>query len=170
MKIIKHLDEYIEVYLASFFLLVFSTLTFVQVIMRRVFENSLIWSEEMSRYAFIWFVYMAASYAVKYQRHVKFTFFVNLMPEKLSSLVKFFAYLLWLAFLLFLNVYAVNQIFSLHASMQLSPTNQWPIYLVYLALPLGLTLMTIRVVQHTLLAIKDLKIKFNNNNSTEQPE
>ena len=148
----------------------FSTLTFAQVIMRRVFENSLIWSEEMSRYAFIWFVYMAASYAVKYQRHVKFSFFVNLMPKKLSALVKFLALLLWLAFLIVLNIYAIKQIGSLYSSMQLSPTNRWPVYLVYLALPLGLTLMTVRVIQHIIHAIKDLKKKLIHNDFSEEPE
>src|SRR5699024_12344791 len=72
-------------------LLIFSVLCIVQVVMRYIFNESLTWSEELSRYAFVWFVYTSAAYAVRYQRHVKFSFLIhfseNITPI-LSGLLK----------------------------------------------------------------------------------
>ncbi len=145
---LKKLDEQIEPYLASIFLIIFSLLTFVQVVMRYVLQNPLTWTEELCRFAFIWFVYMSASYAVKYQRHVKFSFFVDLLPKRLKWLFKLLALLLWLGFLLFLDFYSFKVVGHLFTSMQTSPALQLPMYVIYLAVPIGSIMMTIRVLQH----------------------
>lgn len=163
MKIYKHLDEHIETYLSSILLVFFSILCIVQVVMRYIFNESLTWSEELSRYAFVWFVYTSASYAVKYQRHVKFNFLVNLL-KKLSPIysqfLKIIALLLWIGFLIFLDVYSINLVIDQYHTKQVSPANQIPMFIVYLGVPLGAFLMTFRVVQHIVNEVKELKAHF----------
>ncbi|MBD8007536.1 TRAP transporter small permease [Bacillus sp. Sa1BUA2] len=128
--------------------------------MRYIFNESLTWSEELARYAFVWFVYTSAAYAVRYQRHVKFSFLVNIL-NRLSSvygqLLKILALLLWISFLIFLDYYSVNLVISQFHTQQLSPANQIPMYLIYIGLPLGALLMTFRVVQHIISEMKELK-------------
>ncbi|WP_225221191.1 TRAP transporter small permease [Bacillus norwichensis] len=132
----------------------------MQVVMRYIFNESLTWSEELARYAFVWFVYTSAAYAVRYQRHVKFSFLVNIL-NRLSSvygqLLKILALLLWISFLIFLDYYSVNLVISQFHTQQLSPANQIPMYLIYIGLPLGALLMTFRVVQHIISEMKELK-------------
>lgn len=160
MKIYKHFDEHIETYLSSFLLLTFTILCIIQVVMRYIFNESLTWSEELSRYAFVWFVYTSAAYAVKYQRHVKFSFLVDILKKIspiYSQILKIIALLLWISFLIFLAYFSVILVINQFNSGQLSPANQIPMYLVYIGLPLGSFLMTFRVVQHIVTEVLELK-------------
>src|SRR5699024_12319135 len=102
---------HIETYLSTILLLIFSVLCIVQVVMRYIFNESLTWSEELSRYAFVWFVYTSAAYAVRYKRHVKFSFLIH-FSEKitpiLSGLLIITALLFWLSFLVCRDIYSIR--------------------------------------------------------------
>lgn len=159
MKVYRHLDKYAEIYLSAILLLFFSALTIIQVVMRYFFNESLTWSEELARYAFVWFVYTSATYAVRYQRHVKFSFLVNIfdrISSVLSKGLQIVALLFWISFLIFLDYFSVKLVINQYHTGQLSPANQIPIYLVYIGLPLGAFLMTFRVVQHIVRETKEL--------------
>ena len=160
MKLYKHLDDHIETYLSAFLLIFFSVLCIVQVIMRYIFNHSLTWSEELSRYAFVWFVYTSAAYAVRYQRHVKFSFLVNIL-NKISpiygQILKIVALFCWIGFLLFIDYYSIQMVINQFNLGQVSPANQIPMYIVYLGLPLGALLMTFRVTQHIVNGFKEFK-------------
>lgn len=52
--------------------LIFNTLLiFLQIIMRGAFNSSLSWSEELSRYIFIWQIWLGADLAFAYGEHIK---------------------------------------------------------------------------------------------------
>ncbi len=160
MKLYKHLDDHIETYLSASLLVFFSFLCVLQVVMRYVFNESLTWSEELSRFAFVWFVYTSASYAVRYQRHVKFNFLVNILHKispLYSQILKIIALFFWIGFLLFIDYYSVQIIANQFKMGQVSPANQIPMYIVYLGLPMGALLMTFRVTQHIINSFKELK-------------
>ena len=54
----------LEEYLLIISLVCNVLLVFLQVIMRTVFKNSLTWSEELSRYIFIWQIWLGRFYLV----------------------------------------------------------------------------------------------------------
>lgn len=150
--IYAHFDEHVETYLATVALSVFATLVVFQVIMRYVFNNPSVWSEEIARYALVWFVYLSGSYAVKYQRHVKFNVIVDLIGKKAplaQRIIQLFVFLLWLGFLAFMLILSIKMVDRQLTTGQLAPASQIPMYMVYLGLPLGLLLMSFRVLQHT---------------------
>jgi TRAP-type C4-dicarboxylate transport system permease small subunit len=160
MKLYKHLDEHIETYLSAILLIFFSFLCILQVVMRYIFNESLTWSEELSRYAFVWFVYTSAAYAVRYQRHVKFNFLVNLLyriSPIYSQILKIIALFCWISFLIFVDYYSIQTITNQFKMGQVSPANQIPMYIVYLGLPMGALLMTFRVTQHIINGFKEFK-------------
>ncbi|MBM7608808.1 TRAP-type C4-dicarboxylate transport system permease small subunit [Lysinibacillus composti] len=160
MKLYKHLDEHIETYLSATLLIFFSILCVFQVVMRYIFNESLTWSEELSRYAFVWFVYTSAAYAVRYQRHVKFNFLVYLLHKispVYSQILKIIALFCWIAFLLFVDYYSIQTVINQFNLGQVSPANRIPMYIVYLGLPLGALLMTFRVSQHIINSFIELK-------------
>ena len=158
-RIAHHLDEYVEVYLASAALVVFTALVIAQVFMRYVLGAPLTWSEELARYALVWFVWIAGSYAVKFLRHVKFTVLVDLVGRRIpvaQRVIRILVFLLWLAFLLLMLVLSWQQVTQQVASGQVSAASRIPMSVVYFGLTLGMLLMSFRVAQHTVLACIDL--------------
>ncbi|WP_027961314.1 TRAP transporter small permease [Halomonas halodenitrificans] len=155
----KHLDEHIETYLATVALVIFTSLVIFQVVMRYVFNSPPAWSEEIARYSLVWFVYLSGSYAIKYQRHVKFSVVVNFIGKKLpllQRLISLAIFLVWLAFLIYMFALSNEMVKRQVMTGQLSPGSQIPMYFVYIGLPLGLFLMSFRVLQHTLRAFVDI--------------
>lgn len=154
-----HFDAHVETYLATVALIVFTTLVIFQVIMRYIFNSPPVWSEEIARYALVWFVYLSGSYAVKHQRHVKFNVVVDLIGKKVplaQRIIRLLVFLLWLAFLVFMLRLSIEMVDRQFTTGQLAPGSQIPMYLVYIGLPLGLLLMSFRVLQHTAGAVIDI--------------
>src|SRR5699024_6353230 len=160
MRVYKHLDDHIETYLSTILLLLFSVLCIVQVVMRYIFYESLTWSEELSRYAFVWFVYTSAAYGVRYQRHVRFSLIIHLSEQISPSLVGLFkitALFFWMSFLDVLEIYSIKLVMTQCNTVQLSPANHIPMYLIYLGMRLGAFLMTFRVVQQIVFELSEIK-------------
>lgn len=158
-RIYHHLDEYVEVYLASAALVIFTSLVVAQVFMRYVLGAPLTWSEELARYALVWFVWIAGSYAVKYLRHVKFNVLVDLIGRHLpiaQRVIRIVVFVLWLAFLLLMLVLSWQQVLQQVTSGQVSAASRIPMSFVYFGLTLGMALMSLRVLQHTGLAFVDI--------------
>jgi|SRR5690554_1474041 len=157
--IYTHFDEHIETYLATVALVVFTSLVIFQVVMRYVFNSPPAWSEEVARYALVWFVYLSGSYAIKYQRHVKFNVVIDLVGKKLpfvQRLIGLLIFLIWLAFLIYMLTLSNEMVRRQWITGQLSPGSQIPMYLVYIGLPLGFSLMSFRVLQHTIRTLIDI--------------
>ncbi|MCL7944666.1 TRAP transporter small permease [Marinobacter sp. ATCH36] len=155
----QHLDEHVETYLATIALIVFASLVVFQVIMRYFFGNTLAWTEELARYALVWFVYISGSYAVKYQRHVKFSVLVNMLGKRVpiaQRIIDLLMFALWLAFLIFMLSLSIEMVNQQINTGQRAPGSQIPMYLVYLGLPIGFLLMSFRVLQHIIRAIFDI--------------
>lgn len=158
-RIYAHFDEHVETYLATVALLVFTVLTIAQVFMRYVLNNPMSWSEEVARFALVWFVYTSASYAVRYQRHVKFNVLTKLLGKKLpigERIVQIVVFALWLSFLVFVLVLSIQMVIAQYRTGQVSAAAQLPMYLIYIGLPLGLALMSFRVLQHLVRAGVDI--------------
>ena len=74
MKIILNfIDKKLEEIILVWGTMVMTLLIFFQVISRYIFNVSLAWSEEISRYLFIWTVWLAVPYAVVKGRHIRLT-------------------------------------------------------------------------------------------------
>ena len=86
--------------------LIFNTLLiFLQIIMRGAFNSSLSWSEELSRYIFIWQIWLGADLAFAYGEHIKVEMIYNWLPgEKAKNMLRILVEAAWLAFNIFLVV------------------------------------------------------------------
>ncbi len=89
--VLKFLDN-IESYICQILLIFFVCLLFLQIVLRLVFgaihslsqyfsflehyllPASLPWGEELSRFAFVWFVFFGATYAARLAAHNRVTF------------------------------------------------------------------------------------------------
>jgi TRAP-type C4-dicarboxylate transport system permease small subunit len=153
-KFIKQLDDHIEGYLCVIVLAAMSVIIFAQVVGRYVFNNSLSWSEESARYLFVWLVYLAISYGVKVDGHIRVDAFLMPLPKKAQKVVRIVSNLLFLAFgvlVLYFGIVVTGKILDSH---QNSPAIGMPMWFLYLAVPFGFTLTIIRLVQNTLKRLK----------------
>ncbi len=96
MKVLKFLDDKFEMSICVVLMSTMSLLLFVQVIMRYVVGRSLSWSEELSRYLFIFFVYAGISYGVRMKRHVRVEAFTLWLPERTQAWIRVLSDVLFL--------------------------------------------------------------------------
>jgi len=113
--------------------------TFLQVIFRYLLNHPLFWSEELSRFSFVWIVFVGASVAMKRGAHIGVDYFVKNLPLQLKNYLRILVTILELFFLLTVidrSILVVRVNMSQH-----SPAMRIPMGLVYLAIPVGLSLM-----------------------------
>ena len=79
-KVLYFLDN-IEKYICQLMLAFFVIILFAQIVLRAFFNIVLPWSEEISRFSFVWFVFFGASYAARLSAHNRVTIQFRLFPE-----------------------------------------------------------------------------------------
>ena len=88
MKIIRWLDDNLEEALLIALLVTMTLLMGLQVFSRYILNASLSWSEELTRYLFIWSGFLSISYCIKKWISiigVLLALFVNLRFQKLAG-------------------------------------------------------------------------------------
>lgn len=117
---------------------------FINVLMRYIFHMASSWVEEALRYAIIWVTFFGGSQCAKNGLHVGIDILAQSLPENFKRFVmaldQFIA-----SILCGFCTYAGYQLTGLVlTTMQKSPAILLPMWLVYISLPLGCALMTIR--------------------------
>lgn len=155
-NILKWLDENFEKYVCVLLLTVSTIVIFIQVIMRYIFHNSLVWSEEFARYCFIWLIFIAASYGCKMGAQIKIDAALGLFPKKLRPYVMIVGNLLVLvlaAYIFGSGISAVKFQITYH---KVSPAMSLPMWVVYMAPVTGFGLIIIRQIQAILAQVSAL--------------
>ena len=128
--------------------LVFSVLlVFFQVIMRTVFHNSLSWSEELSRYIFIWQIWLGASIALKEDEHINVTLVYNMVKNKRAqACIKTFTDLVWFLFCFFLIFNGASLVNSIISRNTTSSGLGVPMAVIYIVLPISSAPVCLRLI------------------------
>jgi TRAP-type C4-dicarboxylate transport system permease small subunit len=137
----------IESYLCRLLLAMFVTLLFAQIVSRQIFGYSFSWSEELSVYMFVWFVFFGASYAAKLSAHNRVTFQYKLMPSWMPKVLEFLSDLIWITFNIYFVYLSYDFVFNKMNVFWKSQTLGIPMKYVYLILPIAFALMTVRIIQ-----------------------
>lgn len=154
MKFINKIDKHFE---QSLLVVLFTTMVvvlFTQVVMRAVFNNSLAWSEELTRYCFIYLVFIGISYAVKKRRHLNLTIFINILNNKGKKTLNLFSDLLFLLFAVFILSYGVGLTIDTFKFEQITPSLGIPMGVIYAGVPIGMALTIIRLIQNIYFEFK----------------
>jgi len=154
LKKINHLLNYLEEYVAGISLVFTSLLVFVQVVLRYMFNYSLSWSEEISRYLIIWFVFIGSSIAVREKAHATMDALTTYLPPKGKRIFSIIANLISISFCVILITSGSTIVSSVMEFGNVTPSIGLPMFIPYLALPVGASLMLIRFLQ---LLIDDIK-------------
>lgn len=144
--IIKLLDNF-ENYICQVLLSIFISLLFIQILCRELFNYSLSWEEELARFAFVWFVFLGASYAARLAAHNRVTFQFKFLPKTVANYIEAFADAIWVLFNIVIIYKSVLLIKSMFEYPYITPTLGWSMAYVYMIFPLAFTVMTIRIIQ-----------------------
>jgi C4-dicarboxylate transporter DctQ subunit len=116
-------------------------------VLRYVFLSPIAWAEEFSLYLLVWIVFIGASVAIRTRGHVA----IDLVPRALSPVNRRrLALLVGTLVLIFLAVffyYSAAHTLRTAASGQVTPIMLAPMWLTYLAMPVGSALMFLRTAQ-----------------------
>lgn len=156
MKVLKILDEKLELAISVVLMSLMTIIIFIQVIMRYVMKNSLSWSEELARYLFIWLIYIGISYGAKKMQHIKIEASLKLFPKKVRPIIVIIGDFLFFGFSLFI-VYTSSIVVQRQIELgQVSPAMHIPIWIVYAAPLVGFVLTSIRQAQVIIYRVKKL--------------
>ena len=135
-------------YLCTFLFAVMCGSLTVQIVARYALLNvSVVWTEELARYAMVWIVFFGAVIAVSRCAHTRIEFFVRLFSPRLQIYAEVLVNVLCMAFLLIVT-YSSQPL--LEVSMLMSaPALRFPMAVVYSAVPVCSILMVVYFVWNT---------------------
>lgn len=148
MATLKWLNHSLEKVLASILLAAIVLLIFGNVFMRYIMNASLSWGEELTLWLFVWFVWLAVSYAFHSREHVRITFIRDCLAERARLFLDMVIDLLVLAFLVTLTIECIKLIMLPFVASQNSVVLGLPIPILYASAPVGAALSSFRVVQN----------------------
>jgi C4-dicarboxylate transporter DctQ subunit len=161
LKIVDNLESY----LCQILLVFFVCLLFLQIVLRLVFSfmdtlshyivffekydlpASIAWGEELSRFAFVWFVFFGATFAARLAAHNRVTFQFKIFPEIVGNISMLLADLVWIAFNTTMIFFSINVIKEGFQYPEYSPTLDWIMAYVFMIFPIAFSLMNIRIIQ-----------------------
>ena len=153
-KLLHGLDEYLEEVLLVILLAGMAVIMGIQVFCRYVLSMSLSWSEELTRYLFIWAGFLSISYCTKRCISIKIEQFVALFPKRGNALFKVINHTVELVLFFYLLPFSWRYLYSAIATGQTSPALGIPMYLVQAAPLAGFLLAAVRILQRWVIEWK----------------
>lgn len=156
-KILQQIDQNGERYLLlPLYAMIVSTV-FMEVVRRSLLSYSSIWAEEIARYAFIYIAWIGASSAIKERAHIRIDVILNLLSQRMKSIVYIFGDIITLI-LAVLAIYmsmesVLNSIHFGSVTHGLRISQAW----FLAAVPLGFLMMFFRLLQSIRRDWSDLK-------------
>lgn len=129
----------------------------IEVIRRFVLHYSSIWGEETARFAFVYLVWIGAAAAIKERSHIRIDVLFHLIPKSVSQYLYVFGEFVTLLFACIAIYYSTESVLgSIHfdsLTSGLRINQAW----FTAAVPIGFTLIIIRLLQRIYRDIADIK-------------
>src|SRR6187200_2965068 len=149
MKLLDHLEEW----LIAFLMGAATLLIFVAVVHRyaagmaipglqdTLLKIDLSWSQELCIYMFVWMAKFGAAYGVRTGIHVGVDVLINRLPDRTRAKFVFFGLFCGALFTGIVGTLGADFVWKIAHTDQVSPDLDVPMWIVFLAIPLGSYLM-----------------------------
>jgi TRAP-type C4-dicarboxylate transport system permease small subunit len=145
---LERVDEVVCVAFLSFMVICIA----LAVVTRYVLQAPLPWPEEAAKFAFVWLTFFGAALAVKRNGHMAVDCLMPLLPASVERVLRLVMQVASICLLCLLIRYGWN-IMEM-SWVAISPSLSLPIGYVYLAVPVGGTLMVIRLALQVWLGLR----------------
>ena len=139
-RVWRRLDALVDA-LCSLGCVAIVVISFIAVVCRYVLNSSLTWSEEFTRYLFIWIVFLGAAISVRRRAHIAVDVFVGRLSPLGDRVLSLIERLATIAFALLVGI--PGWAFVVIGMSNLSPALEIPMGFVYLAPVVGSVLIVI---------------------------
>lgn len=155
MKVLDHLEEW----LITLFMGVATVVIFVAVLHRYaaglpipglqdwLLTLNLSWAQELCIYMFVWVAKFGAAYGVRTGIHVGVDVLLNSLSTAHRKPLILFGLLAGALFTGVIGSMGAKFVYHLAYTDQITPDLEWPVWIIYLAIPLGSYLMCFRFLQ-----------------------
>lgn len=180
MKVIKWLDDHFEEVLMVIALILITIVCFTQAVIRKIpdviiffgfgsqsvadFAHSIKpfpWADEFSRFMWIWSVFLSLPYTIKRCSMLRVTVVLDMLPEKARKVFNIFVDIVNIVIMglfLYYCFFGKNAvIIKQFTKIELSPAMEWPMWIVFLAMPIGFALGVVRGFQVLIDHIRNFK-------------
>ena len=155
MKKVKAFFSDLESNISVVLLLIILTLLTIQVLGRFVFHVSNSWSEEVSRYMFIWISYLTASSCVISNSHIRIDALVNVWPKKVRPAIIVIGLVIFTVYSVAVTVFGAVYTKTILDAGQRSLGTGIQMWIVYAAVPVCHAAMVYRLVRLMMRIKKD---------------
>jgi len=152
-KLINHLEEA----LLALGISLAAIILFANVVLRYFFNSGWEWAEEAARYSIVWIVFVGGSVCARKGMHLSVDAAVACFSEATQRVMRMLVDALCVGFCIFLVVYGTELVTLAYETEQLTPGLEMPICYVYLAIPTGGALMTVRFAQDLYRAFRHVQ-------------
>ena len=153
-RILHYLDENLEEMIMILLLVGMTCIMGIQIFSRYVLRMSLSWSEEITRYLFIWSAFMSVSLCTRKCISIKIDQFIKFFPKRGEAAFKLLNLTISFVFFVFLIPYAAYYLKMTIASGQVSPACGMPMYYVQSAPLICFVLTAFRIVQRWVINLR----------------
>lgn len=147
MSILKNIYDNFEEYACVLLVGTMIVCLGLQVAMRMFSGSSIAWTEELSRYSFLWAVYIGSALAVKRGGHVRITAQFSPLSIQKRLIFRVLGDAVWIAFNIYIALNGLDVIRDGLAFPETSPTlgivKSW----VEMVIPVGFLLMSLRILE-----------------------
>lgn len=135
-------------------------LWFIEDVLHTSRNINVTWTEETSRFIFIWISYLAIPLAIRQRSNIRVDVIYDKLPEHWRHVCWIMMDLLFLAFALVVCLMGANQILQQLEFPQTTPALRIPYLIPYLVLPVAFGLMCVRLVQDAIIEIRRTGAKY----------
>ncbi|MBQ2761407.1 MAG: TRAP transporter small permease [Mailhella sp.] len=150
MKFLERLEDIIPMVM----MVIMFVVLLIQTFFRYVLSNSLLWPEEVARYAFIALVYLGAGAAAREGRHLEISVAKSFFGEKVRRVIVVISSVLTVVFCALMAVWGFDMAMFVKESGQLSASIPVPTYIFYLPIFIGMVWMGLRTITYAHRVLK----------------
>ena len=155
MKVLDHLEEYfIALLMAAATLITFTAVVHrylsgidIPAIQDTLIKINMSWAQELTIYLFVWMAKFGAAYGVRSGIHVGVDVMVNRLEPKNQKIFVMISLLSGALFTATIGTLGADFVWGMLQNDQTSSDLEVPMWIVYMAIPLGSYLMSFRFLQ-----------------------
>lgn len=159
MKLFMKLDDLltkIEEFILSYSIIIMAIILIGNVISRTIFSRSWTFAEEVGQALVLIVTFVGIGYGAKKGRHISMSAFFDLLPEKFQKIFMYIISSVTAIAMFVLTYLSIQYVQKVYLLGRVSPALRFPMYMLYLFVPVGFFLGG---VQYVLIFLKNIKEK-----------
>lgn len=154
-RLYRWCDGNIEYFLMNVSYGLCTLIVFEEAVRRYIFRSQTPWSGQAAMYLFIWLSWIGCAYCIKSRAHLRFDEFRKRLPYRVQFVVQLGDYAAWVLLGVIIMFFSFKQmLLQAHLGSVVQGTDHFPLWVAFLGVPFGWTLVLWRSVQ---CAIQDYR-------------